>query len=102
MVDSARILVVEDNKDLAFGLRTNLEVQGYRVTVATDGLSGLNMALDNTPDLIILDLMLPELNGIDVLKRIRKTDKATPKLILPAKGNEVDKVLGLRLGAGQF
>ena len=102
MTDSARILVVEDNNDLAFGLRTNLEVQGYSVTLATDGLSGLKLALDGSPDLVILDLMLPELDGIDVLKQIRKADKATPILILTAKGNEVDKVLGLRLGADDY
>lgn len=100
--ETARILVVEDNSDLAFGLRTNLEVEGYQVMLAEDGITGLQCALDNSPDLIILDLLLPKLDGIDVLKKIRKKDTATPILILTAKGNEVDKVLGLRLGADDY
>ena len=102
MTETARILVVEDNRDLAFGLRTNLEVQGYQVLLAEDGVTGLQHALGNSPDLIILDLLLPKLDGIDVLKKIRKKDTATPILILTAKGNEVDKVLGLRLGADDY
>jgi two-component system alkaline phosphatase synthesis response regulator PhoP len=102
MNQTARILVVEDNSDLAFGLRTNLEVQGYEVLVAEDGLTGLRRALDDSPDLIVLDLLLPKLDGIDVLKKVREKDTATPVLILTAKGNEVDKVLGLRLGADDY
>lgn len=102
MSEPASILVVEDNKDLAFGLQTNLEVQGYRVTLATDGQDGLRHAINDRPDMIILDLMLPKLDGIDVLRKIRKTDKATPILILTARGNEVDKVSGLRLGADDY
>lgn len=102
MIETARILVVEDNRDLAFGLRTNLEVEGYQVMLAEDGITGLQHALSNSPDLIILDLLLPKLDGIDVLKKIRKKDTATPILILTAKGNEVDKVLGLRLGADDY
>jgi len=100
--ETARILVIEDNRDLAFGLRTNLEVEGYQVMLAEDGITGLQHALGNSPDLIILDLLLPKLDGIDVLKKIRKKDTATPILILTAKGNEVDKVLGLRLGADDY
>jgi len=102
MTDPARILVVEDNEDLAFGLQTNLEVQGYRVELARDGLSGLQHALDDRPDMIILDLMLPGLDGVDVLKRFRRKDRSTPILILTARGNEVDKVSGLRLGADDY
>jgi len=102
MKQTARILVVEDNSDLAFGLRTNLEVQGYEVQVAEDGVAGLRHALDDSPDLIILDLLLPKLNGIDVLKKLREENTTTPVLILTAKGNEVDKVLGLRLGADDY
>lgn len=98
----AHILVIEDNRDLAFGLQTNLEVQGFQVSLADNGLAGLKLALDVRPDLIILDLLLPKLNGIDVLKRIRKKDTGTPILILTAKGSEVDKVLGLRLGADDY
>ncbi|MFQ5609315.1 MAG: response regulator transcription factor [Woeseiaceae bacterium] len=102
MNESARILVVEDNEDLAFGLRTNLEVQGYEVLVAGDGPSGLCAAEEQDPDLIILDLMLPKLGGIDVLKSLRRHGASMPILILTAKGSEVDKVNGLRLGADDY
>lgn len=102
MTDSQRILIIEDNQDLAFGLRTNLEVQGYEVALEEDGVSGLAVAQDCPPDLIILDLMLPKLDGIEVLRNIRKSDFRIPILILTAKGNEVDKVLGLRLGADDY
>jgi two-component system alkaline phosphatase synthesis response regulator PhoP len=102
MSEAARILIIEDNADLAFGLRTNLEVQGYDVELAQDGLEGLRIAQQIAVDLIILDLMLPTLGGIDVLKKLRKTDNKTPVLILTAKGNEVDKVMGLRLGADDY
>jgi len=102
MVEPASILIVEDNQDLAFGLKTNLEVQGYEVMLAEDGPAGLEIALATPPGLIILDLMLPKLGGIDVLKKLRATGCTTPILILTAKGNEVDKVLGLRLGADDY
>ncbi len=102
MTDSQRILIIEDNQDLAFGLRTNLEVQGYEVALEEDGVSGLAVAQNCPPDLIILDLMLPKLDGIEVLRKIRKSDSRIPILILTAKGNEVDKVLGLRLGADDY
>lgn len=102
MTSAASILVVEDNDDLAFGLQTNLEVQGYRVTLASDGAEGLKKALNDGPDMIILDIMLPELNGFDMLRRFRRSDKITPVLLLTAKGNEVDKVSGLRLGADDY
>ena len=102
MTSAANILVVEDNDDLAFGLQTNLEVQGYRVTLASDGAEGLKKALNDGPDMIILDIMLPELNGFDMLRRFRRSDKITPVLLLTAKGNEVDKVSGLRLGADDY
>ena len=81
MAESARILVVEDNKDLAFGLRTNLEVQGYQVLLADDGLTGLQLAFGESPEMIILDLMLPKMDGIEVLRKIRKKDTETPILI---------------------
>lgn len=102
MTESVKILIVEDNQDLAFGLRTNLEVQGYQVLLATDGPAGLELALTDSPGLIILDLMLPKLGGIDVLKKLRSSGSTIPVLILTAKGNEVDKVLGLRLGADDY
>lgn len=103
MADSStKILIIEDNQDLAFGLRTNLEVEGYTVMLAEDGPGGLELALAESPGLIILDLMLPKMGGIDVLKNIRASNFDLPILILTAKGNEVDKVLGLRLGADDY
>ena len=102
MTEPQRILIIEDNQDLAFGLRTNLEVEGYEVALVENGAKGLAVAQDRPPNLIILDLMLPELDGIEVLRKIRKSDSRTPILILTAKGNEVDKVLGLRLGADDY
>ena len=98
----ARILVVEDNEDLAFGLRTNLEIEGHEVAVAHDGREGLERALQTPPDLVILDLMLPGLDGFRVLRELRKRDPATPVLVLTARGEEADKVRGLRLGADDY
>lgn len=97
-----RILIIEDNEDLAFGLRTNLEVQGYEVILAKDGAAGLTLAQADPPSLIVLDLMLPKVSGIEVLRKLRASGATTPILILTAKGNEVDKVLGLRLGADDY
>ncbi len=102
MAEPQRILLIEDNQDLAFGLRTNLEVEGYEVALVEDGAKGLAVAQDCPPDLIILDLMLPKMDGIEVLRKIRKSDSRTPILILTARGNEIDKVLGLRLGADDY
>ena len=102
MSEPPKILLVEDNQDLAFGLRTNLEVQGYEVFLAGDGPAGLKSALADSPSLIILDLMLPKQDGIEVLKKLRSSGSTVPVLILTAKGNEVDKVLGLRLGADDY
>ena len=102
MTEPQRILLIEDNQDLAFGLRTNLEVEGYEVALVEDGAKGLAVAQDCPPDLIILDLMLPKMDGIEVLRKIRKSDSRTPILILTARGNEIDKVLGLRLGADDY
>lgn len=102
MTEAAQILIIEDNQDLAFGLRTNLEVQGYDIELAETGRQGLALAMQESFDLIILDLMLPEIGGVDVLRQLRKKDRQTPVLILTAKGNEVDKVLGLRLGADDY
>ena len=97
-----RILVVEDNPDLAFGLRNNLEIEGYEVEVAEDGAAGLARALAWSPDLLILDLMLPEMDGYRVLHELRRQERATPVLILTARGDETDKVRGFRLGADDY
>jgi DNA-binding response OmpR family regulator len=97
-----RVLVVEDNADLAYGLRNNLEIEGYEVRVAEDGETGLKRARAWNPDLIILDLMLPDLDGYRVLQHLRKEGIRTPVVILTARGEESDKVLGFRLGADDY
>ena len=97
-----RILLIEDNRDLAYGLRNNLEIEGYDVEVAHDGLAGLKVFSNVKPDLVILDIMLPQLDGFRVLKALRQKDRATPVLLLTAKSEEFDKVRGLRLGADDY
>jgi DNA-binding response OmpR family regulator len=97
-----RILVIEDNRDLAYGLRNNLEIEGYDVDVAEDGKSGLARARRARPDLVVLDLMLPELDGFRVLKELRADGDSLPVLILTARGEEADKVRGLKLGADDY
>jgi len=97
-----RILVVEDNADLAYGLRNNLEIEGYEVVVVEDGTKGLARARDAAPDLVILDLMLPGLDGYRVLRALRDEGRRMPVLILTARGEEADKVRGLRLGADDY
>lgn len=98
----SRILVVEDNPDLAYGLRTNLEFEGHDVEVAEDGISALTRARTATPDLVILDLMLPGLDGYRVLHTLRDEGLDMPVLILTARGEEADKVRGFRLGADDY
>ncbi len=98
----SRILLIEDNADLAFGLRNNLEIEGYEVEVSGDGSAGLERARRSRPDLVILDLMLPKLDGLRVLKALRAEDLAMPVLILTARGEETDKVRGLKLGADDY
>lgn len=102
MSEEGRILVVEDNPDLAYGLRNNLEIEGYEVEVAEDGPVGLRRAEGWEPDLVILDLMLPGLDGYHVLREMRERGLEMPVLILTAKGEEADKVRGFRLGADQY
>jgi DNA-binding response OmpR family regulator len=96
------VLLVEDNPDLAFGLRTSLEVEGYDVLHAETGSHGLAQAHETAPDLVVLDLMLPELSGYEVLRRLRRAGCSMPVLILTAKGEEADKVQGFRLGADDY
>lgn len=97
-----RILLIEDNRDLAYGLRNNLEIEGYDVEVAHDGVAGLKAFSNFKPDLTILDIMLPQLDGFRVLKTLRQKDRVTPVLLLTAKGEEFDKVRGLRMGADDY
>ena len=97
-----RILVVEDNRDLAFGLRNNLEIEGYEVETAANGRAGLAAFARANPDLLILDLMMPEMDGFRVLRSLRQEGHTTPILVLTARGEETDKVRGLRLGADDY
>ena len=97
-----RILVVEDSPDLAFGLRTNLEIEGYDIRVAGDGRTALREFEDFRPDLVVLDLMIPELNGYGVLQAVRERGSTVPVLILSATAEETAKIRGFRLGADDF
>ena len=99
---SSTVLVIEDNPDLAYGLRNSLEIAGYSVAVAEDGVSGVEQARAIDPDLIVLDLMLPGMDGYRVLRTLRDEGRAVPVLILTARGEEADKVLGFRLGADDY
>lgn len=97
-----RILIIEDNPDLAFGLRSNLELEGYDVSIASNGVAGLEQARTQNADLVILDVMLPEMDGYEVLQRFRESNSSTPVLMLTARGEELDKVRGLRSGADDY
>ena len=96
------ILIVEDNEDLAFGLRNNLEIEGYSVKIAGDGVKGLARIRQSRPDLVILDLMLPNLDGVRVLRSLAENGPDVPVLVLTARGEETDKVRALRLGADDY
>jgi len=98
----ARVLIVEDEPAMQAGLRDNLEVEGYDVDVAADGRTGLQKMTEQEHDLVILDVMLPRLSGFDVLKAARAKGVKSPVIMLTAKGEEIDKVLGLELGADDY
>ncbi len=97
-----RVLVVEDNPDLAYGLRNSLEIAGYEVAVASDGPAGLAQARSWGAQVVVLDLMLPGMDGYRVLRTLREEGHEMPVLILTARGEEADKVLGFRLGADDY
>ncbi len=96
------ILIVEDDASLAQGLGHNLRYEGYHVRMATDGPTGLQMALDQPPDLIVLDVMMPGLTGFDVLRELRKRGVESQVILLTARDLEQDKVDGLELGADDY
>jgi DNA-binding response OmpR family regulator len=96
------ILLIEDNEDLAFGLQRTLEAEGYEVSVAADGPAGVEAVSRIRPALVILDLMLPGMDGYQVLRAIRQAKHEMPVLILTARGEEADKVVGFRLGADDY
>jgi DNA-binding response OmpR family regulator len=98
----ARVLIVEDNADLAAGIEYNLSLEGYETCIAEDGRRALTVAEQWEPDVILLDLMLPELDGYQVLQTLRGRGVKTPVVILTAKAEEADKVRGFRLDADQY
>jgi DNA-binding response OmpR family regulator len=97
-----KILIIEDEESILMALEDNLKLEGYEVTSALDGEKGLEAAREKSHDLIILDIMLPKMNGFDICRTLRSGGIATPILMLTAKSQEVDKVLGLELGADDY
>jgi len=97
-----RVLIVEDDEAMAVALRDGFLSEGFEVEVARDGDAGLQRATNATPDLLILDVMLPKLSGLDVCRHLRGEGSALPIIMLTARGQEIDKVLGLRLGADDY
>jgi len=98
----AKILIVEDEPNMRMGLKDNLEFEGYDIELAEDGEKGINKILTNNYNLIIMDVMMPKISGFDVCRTIRKKGITTPVILLTAKGEEIDKVLGLELGADDY
>ena len=97
-----KILIVEDEKDMVTGLKFNLEARDYTVIAAYDGEEGYRMALDEKPDLVLLDLMLPKKDGFEVCRELRLAGIKTPIIMLTAKTHEAEKILGLELGADDY
>ena len=97
-----RILIVEDEANIVDILAFNLKREGYEIMEAMDGATGLELALERDPDLILLDLMLPKMDGFEVCRRIREAGHTTPVIMLTAREEETDKVLGLELGADDY
>ena len=97
-----KILIIEDQEDLVKGLKLNLADEGYEVDYALDGKEGLGKALEEKPDLILLDIMLPGMNGLEICKELRQNKMDIPILMLTAKGDEIDKVIGLEIGADDY
>jgi DNA-binding response OmpR family regulator len=98
----ARIVIVEDEPDLAMGLRDNLEFEGHEVAHAPDGKAGLRLVKQKPTDLVLLDLMLPDIDGFEVCRQLRAAGYTMPIVILSARGQEIDKVRGLELGADDY
>jgi len=98
----SKILIVEDEPAMVAGLRDNFEYEGYEVISAADGVSGLERALSDNPDLVVLDVMMPRMSGLDVCKQLKAKRPSTPIIMLTARGQEIDKVVGLELGADDY
>ena len=101
-MNKGKILVIEDEKKIARVLSLELEYEGYEVTVQDTGMNGLQALEEGSFDLVLLDVMLPELSGLEVLRRVRKTNTATPIILITARGSVPDKVSGLDLGANDY
>ncbi len=97
-----RVLIVEDDEAMAVALRDGFNYEGYEVKMASDGATGLRLATEGSHDLVILDVMLPKLSGLDVCKRVRRNGSRVPIIMLTARGQEIDKVLGLKVGADDY
>jgi len=97
-----RVLIIEDDKDITDLVEIHLQDLGYSLDKAYDGESGLSKALSGSYDLVLLDLMLPKLEGLEVCKRIREQDKVLPIIMLTSRSEEMDKILGLELGADDY
>lgn len=100
--EGVRVLIVEDDEAMGIALRDGFEYEGFDVTLARDGEVGLEKATSAKPDLIILDVMLPKKSGLDICKKIRSDGNNVPLIMLTARGQEIDKVLGLKLGADDY
>lgn len=97
-----RLLIIEDNRDLAEGLAFALQEEGYTVDIELDGIEGLRAVRSGSYDLVVLDLSLPELDGLELLRRLRCKDRLTPVLILSARAAEMEKLVGFRTGADDY
>jgi DNA-binding response OmpR family regulator len=98
----SKILIVEDEASMLSGLKDNLEFEDYEVDTASDGMSGYKKIITNSYNLVLLDVMLPGMSGFDICKEVRKQGIKTPIILLTAKGEEIDKVIGLELGADDY
>ncbi len=99
---TSKILIVEDEPNMVAGLRDNFEYEGFQVITALDGVEGLERALKDSPDLVVLDVMMPRMSGLDVCKQLKSKRPSIPIIMLTARGQEVDKVVGLELGADDY
>src|SRR4026209_77737 len=98
----SKILIVEDEPAMVAGLRDNFEYEGYDVISAADGVSGLEKALADSPDLVVLDVMMPRMSGLDVCKQLKAKRPSVSIIMLTARGQEIDKVVGLERGADDY
>lgn len=97
-----RILVIEDDPAISTGLKASLETEGYKILVVNDGEEGLNAALNENPTLILLDIMLPTMSGLEICMKLRNKGVVTPIIMLTARAEEADKLLGFELGADDY